>query len=117
MFLIDDMDPKFQTFTVSLPPSAHGNSGGKAFGAIPPFEKFPSGKRGKPGPFEAPKKTPRLATAKEPRFEEWVNYYVSLIGSKLEHLNALQFNLRKENETKQAKLMSDELVAWRMNSK
>src|SRR5690242_12139332 len=101
------MAPNFQTFTVTLPRSA--NSGGEAFGAIPPFEKFPSGKPGKPGKLKAPTKTPLPATAEEPRFDEWVNYYVNLIGSKLEHLNGLQFNLRKENAEKQAELIGETL--------
>jgi hypothetical protein len=105
------MAPNLERFAVALPSrssTANDNIGGTAFGTIPPFKRFPRPKAGKRGPY-APTKRPAPATAKYPRFDEWVSYYVNLIGSKLERLNALQFNLTKDNADKQATLMSKEL--------
>jgi hypothetical protein len=66
-----------------IPPS--GTVGGNAYD----IKFFPDSQNGKGGPFPDP-------TATRPTngdFPRWVDYYVNLVGGKLEILNGLQFNL------------------------
>jgi hypothetical protein len=79
------------------------------FGANPPPKRFPRSKSGNPGPFEAPPAKPPPSTDANPTFDLWVNYYVQLVGSALERLNGLQFDLTQANEPATANSMSDEL--------
>src|SRR5262245_31898756 len=112
MLLLIAFMSQITIFNVPLPARvspAPQNAAGMAFGAIvtPAPKPFPPSKPGK-SRFNAPTKPPP-ATAKSPRFSSWVNYYVDLIGSKLERLNALQFDLTPVNQLTQAALMTQEL--------
>lgn len=105
MLLMSD----FTRFSIAIPPRNPGSKqiGGTAFGTDPPPDEFPdSNPDGASGPFEA---TPRPTPDGNPAFDDWVNYYVLLVGSAVERLNGLQFNLREDNLQDQAGLMSEAL--------
>ena len=67
---------------------------------------FPASKSGKGGPFPDPSPGPKPANGV---FKPWVQYYVDLIGAKLEKLNGLQFDLDKKEAVNRA-AMANELA-------
>jgi hypothetical protein len=78
---------------------------GTAFHSVDAPQQFPPSKDGKGGPFQVTES----AVPPQGDFGQMVNFYVNLIGSKLERLNALQFDMTEDNEDTQVNLMANEL--------
>src|SRR6266581_2624132 len=98
---------KLRSNPYPLPPRAKGDIAGTAFD----IKFFPPSQQGqgiKGGPFNDPT-TPPAVLPPNGNFPAWADYFVNLVGAKLEKLNGLQYNLDANPGNDQA--MANELGA------
>jgi hypothetical protein len=85
-----------ERFPVTLPARAGAaapqNVSGTAFRVAPKLQEYPRPEHGKRGPFKVP------ARPNAPDFQKFLDYYADLIGSYIELLNAVQFNMQTKQD-------------------
>ena len=97
------MSKKLRVNVSPLPSRTAGDVVGTAFD----IKVFPDSKPGRTGPFTDPTTLPTGSLPVKGDFYGWLDYFVNLVGAKLEKLNALQFDIDLNPANDQA--MTNEL--------